>query len=323
MPDYCQVVVNRPILRRRVMPDADYPEAQDDAGGLAGVNPLEVTFSYAIPEDLRQQVALGQLVEVPFRSSTLQGVVVGLSDRPPPDVDARPITSILDPTPALSETQIATARWLSARYLAHFSSCVWLFVPPGVRRLPQTVVEAVPGKEPPPDMDARARALLLYLRGKEKPTPAKDLEPEPLKTLSDIQLVRTRQRLAPPRVGPQIDRTAELIATSEEIAAVLPTLGSASKQADLLLYLATLDDPLPADGEFALVCEPRRLEPLARPWAVLGPDCHVQVARRPLGHIQARRRRSDRCSLDAAESRGKVREDHLRCPPHQEAARAP
>jgi primosomal protein N' (replication factor Y) len=274
MSDYCEVVVNRPILRHRVVPDAGYPEERDRPGGLAGINPRAVTFSYAVPEDLRQQVALGQLVEVPFRSSTLQGVIVGLSDTPPPDVDIRPIISILDPIPALTPVQVVLARWLSARYLAHLSSCVWLFLPPGIRRSPQSVVAAVPDKKPPPDLDARAQALFLYLRGKEDPTPAGDLEAEPLKVLSDIQLVRTWQRLAPPRVAPLIDRTAELIATPEEIAAVLPGLGRASKQADLLSFLATSDDPLPAldDVLSAVGCTASPLRALVeRGWVKLTP----------------------------------------------------
>jgi len=203
MSIYCEVVVNRPILRHRITSQAAPPDEGDHAGDSATANPLHVTFSYAIPESLGEQVAPGQLVEVPFRNGTLQAVVVGLSDTPPPNVnDVRPIISILDPAPALTPSQIRLAGWLSARYLAHLSNCVWLFLPPGVRRLPQSVVEAVPDKEPPPDLDTRAQAMLLYLRGREDPTPVKDLEAEPLKILSDIELVHTRQRLAPPRVGP-------------------------------------------------------------------------------------------------------------------------
>jgi primosomal protein N' (replication factor Y) len=270
MPAYCDVVVNRPIVRHRVMPDADYAQERD----TQEANPLGVTFSYAIPEDLRQQIALGQLVEVPFRKGTLQAVVVGLSDVPPPDIETRPLASILDPAPVLTPVQIALAHWLSTRHLAHLSSCAWLFLPPGILRPPQTVVEAVRDKNPPPDMEARAQALFLYLRGKEEPTPIDDLEAEPIKILSDIELVRTRKRLAPPRVGPLIDRSLELIATPEEVAAALPSLGHASKQADILLHLATLDDPLPSVDEVlaAVGCTQGPMRALAeRGWVRLAP----------------------------------------------------
>lgn len=270
MSEYCEVVVNRPILRHRVMPDAGYSEERENQE----TNPLAVTFSYAVPEDLLQKVALGQLVEVPFRSSTLQGVIIALSDTPPTDFDVRPLSSILDAAPVLNPVQIRLARWISARYVAHLSRCVWLFLPPGARRLPQTVAEAVPDKEPPPDLDALAYAMLLYLRGRENPVPVKELEAEPLKVLSDIQLVHTRQRLAPPRAGPMIDRTVELTGTPEEVAIVLPTLGRASKQADVLHHLAMLEDPLPTvdDVQTAVGCTEGPIRALAkRGWVRLNP----------------------------------------------------
>lgn len=279
MSTYCEVVVNRPIMRHGVRPGTDSSEERDgqpvSPTGLAEVTPIGVTFSYAIPEDLRHRVALGQLVEVPFRSSTLQGVIIGLSDTPAADVDIRPLTSILDPTPVLTPLQGRLARWLSARYLAHLSSCVWLFLPPGARRHPQAVVEAVSDRRPPPGLDARAQALLLYLQGRESPTPAQDLEAEPLKILSDLQLVRTWQQLAPPRIGPRVDRTVELSATPEEVTAVLPTLGRASKQAEVLLYLASQADPLPLLDEVlaAVGCSQGPVHALARRgWVRLTPQ---------------------------------------------------
>jgi primosomal protein N' (replication factor Y) len=276
MSEFCEVVVNRPIARYKVVSDADYSEERD----APDANPLGVSFSYAVPEDLRGQIALGQLVEVPFRSGTLQGVVVGLGDMPP-DMEPRPLVSILDPAPVLTPPQTALARWLSGRYLAPLGDCVWLFLPPGMRRLPQTVVEAVRDRTPPPDMDARAHALYRYLCAQADPVPADGLEAEPLKILSDIQLVRTWQRLAPPRIGPQLDRTVELVATPEEVAVALPTLGRPSKQADALLYLAVLDDPLPAldDVLAVLGCTESPIRALAaRGWVKLAPKRSLVAA---------------------------------------------
>ncbi len=269
MSCYCEVVVYRPIIRRPVIPIA-YGHGE----GTVDINPWEVTFSYAIPKDLRRQISIGQLVEVPFRSGTLQSVIISLTETPPPDIDVRPLSSILDPKPVTTPAQITLARWLSAHYLAHLSNCVWLFLPPGIRRLPQTVVEALPKKKPPPNLDARAHALLLYLRAKEEPAPVTDLEVEPLKTLSDMQLIRTRQRLALPRVRPKIDRTVELIATPDDITAALPTLGRPSKQADVLLYLAAQEDPLPAvkDVLTAVGCTQGPVDTLAeRGWVKVTP----------------------------------------------------
>lgn len=202
------------------------------------------TFTYLVPEALRDQITPGQLVEVPFRDDTLQGVVIALHDTPPPDISVRPISALLDPTFALSDVQLQLARWLSLHYLAPLSECVWLFLPPGIRRASQQVAEAVPDKTLPPDIDARAAALYLYLQHRGA-TPTAELDATALKLLVDIGAVRLSHRLAPPRVTAHMDRTVELITTPEEAMAALQHLGRPSKQADVLLHLATLDDPLP------------------------------------------------------------------------------
>jgi primosomal protein N' (replication factor Y) len=206
---------------------------------------LAQTLTYAVPEPWQARVLPGQLVEVPFRETTLQGVIVALTDRPPEGIAPRPITAVLDPTPVVSAVQLQLADWLSRYYLAPLSECVWLFLPPGVRRSPQVMVEAVPDRTLPPDIDARAAALYVYLQ-RRGPTPEAELEAGTLRLLSDIEAVRLWQRLSLPRVGPQLDRTVELIASPEQVVAALPTLGHASKQGDVLLYLASTADPLPA-----------------------------------------------------------------------------
>ncbi|MFQ5613175.1 MAG: primosomal protein N' [Anaerolineae bacterium] len=87
------------------------------------------------------------------------------------------------------------------------------------------------------------------------------LDPDPVLTPIQIELAYwlSREYLAPlstcikpflpPRAGPKLERTVELLIPPDEIEAVLPTLGRASKQAEVLLHLAGLDDPLPALAE--------------------------------------------------------------------------
>ena len=242
-PPYVEVVVNRPVARRPVTRAIEAPPLL--AGEEPPASPVSAqAFTYAVPDPWREMVRVGQLVEVPFRDVTLQGVVVALADVPPDGIVPRPIVRILDPTPVLSPIQLELAAWLSEAYLAPLSECIGLFLPPGARRAPQLVAEAVPDRTLPPDIDARAAALYLYLQ-RRGPTPVAELEASTLRLLTDIEAVRVWQRLAPPRAGPHLDRTVELIAAPEEVAAALPTLGHPSKQADVLLHLAASDDPLP------------------------------------------------------------------------------
>jgi hypothetical protein len=58
--------------------------------------------------------------------------------------------------------------------------------------------------------------------------------------------------LAKPRVGPKIDRMVDLLIPPDEIESVLPSLGHQSKRAELLRYLADLEDPLPPLAEVVL-----------------------------------------------------------------------
>jgi primosomal protein N' (replication factor Y) len=243
-PQYVEVVVNLPVARRPVTRAGGQPPAPD----AADPNPLARTFTYAVPEEMRSQVAPGQLVEVPFRDSTLQGVIVAVSDRVADGIVPRPLTAILEAGPLVGAPQLQLARWLSERYLAPLSDCVWPFLPPGVRRSPQLMVEVIPDRVLPTDIDARAAALHLYLQ-QSGAQAAEDLEASTLKILADIGAVRMWQRLAPPRVGPYLDRAVELTASPEDVMNTLPRLGRASKQAEVLLHVASLSDPLPALDE--------------------------------------------------------------------------
>lgn len=280
MATVAEVAVNRPALPLRIRRAPRWKEASASAstgepGGAAtpDANALGLTFSYAIPEDLRDRVALGQLVEVPFRTGTLQGIVVGLSDEVPADVVLRPLTSILEATPVVDAARLRLARWLSERYLAPLQACLQLFLPPGSQRLPQTVAEAVPDKDLPPDLDAGAVALYHYLR-RRGPVAVSELDAEALKLLTDIQLVRIYQRLAAPRARPAADRSVELIASPDQLEVALFKLGHPSKQADVLLYLASLDDPLPCVDDVckATGCSKATLQTLSeRGWVRLVP----------------------------------------------------
>ncbi len=260
MTAFCEVVVNRPIVRQRVVSEERYPSRPDSTVN----NPLINTFSYSIPSHLQAHIRVGQLVEVPFREASLQGVIVGLADHPPEHIDPRPLTAILEAAPVVSSAQLELAKWLSRRYLAPLSDCVWLFLPPGIRRSPETVARAIAEKGPSITLDAPAMAMYLYLK-QAGATPVGQLEPAPLQALVDAGLVEKQQRLAQPRVGPLLDRTVELIVSLDEAMAALPRLGRQSKQAEVLLHLAALDDVLPTVDSVlnAIGCGPGVLQSLA------------------------------------------------------------
>ncbi len=97
------------------------------------------TFSYAVPPALRDKIAPGQAVWVPFRQGRLPAIVVALSEQAP-RFATRPVDDLIDARPVLSETQLALGRWLADYYLCSLAEALFAMVPPGLLARTRTFV---------------------------------------------------------------------------------------------------------------------------------------------------------------------------------------
>jgi primosomal protein N' (replication factor Y) (superfamily II helicase) len=87
------------------------------------------TFTYAIPDELRDAVRLGSRVEVPFASKLSTGFVVGLPDAANVE-KTKPIRSVLDDEePALTREIIDLCRWGAEYYIAPFGEMLRVALP--------------------------------------------------------------------------------------------------------------------------------------------------------------------------------------------------
>jgi primosomal protein N' (replication factor Y) len=93
---------------------------------------LDREFDYLIPEPLRPLVEIGSRVEVPFRSRTVTGFVVGFADKSALD-DLKPIGKVLGDSSLVTPPVMELARWMAAYYLAPFETCVRAVLPAVVR----------------------------------------------------------------------------------------------------------------------------------------------------------------------------------------------
>jgi primosomal protein N' (replication factor Y) len=75
-------------------------------------------FTYAVPEALQNVVQPGCRVLVPFRKSSMVGVVDGFTDSVPKEAKIRELNRVLDFVPALAPKLIELAHWISGYYLA-------------------------------------------------------------------------------------------------------------------------------------------------------------------------------------------------------------
>jgi primosomal protein N' (replication factor Y) len=92
--------------------------------------PLRTTFTYAVPEGLRETVQAGSRVLVPFRKKAMVGVVVEFVESAPAGTNVRDINRVLDLVPALTPKLLELARWIAGYYLAPVGEVFRAMLPP-------------------------------------------------------------------------------------------------------------------------------------------------------------------------------------------------
>jgi primosomal protein N' (replication factor Y) len=119
----------------------------------------EQSFTYDIPDALRDQLAVGTLVIVPFGSRRLYGVVVDLSDTSPV-LETRSVESLADTEPVITPLQLELAHWMSREYVAPLWRCLALMLPPGMVGHTDVQIELA-GEVAPDDAKTEAQDQLL------------------------------------------------------------------------------------------------------------------------------------------------------------------
>ncbi len=92
--------------------------------------PLRTTFTYAVPETLRESIQPGSRVLVPFRKKSMVGVVVEMAEQPRANAILREITKVMEFAPALTPKLIELAQWIANYYLAPVGEVFRAMLPP-------------------------------------------------------------------------------------------------------------------------------------------------------------------------------------------------
>ena len=86
---------------------------------LVDINKLGTkTFSYLIPENLKDEIKIGQAVSIPFgrRKENLKAYIVGFSDYLEEGIKAKEISEILESEPLFSSQYLQLLEWVSSYY---------------------------------------------------------------------------------------------------------------------------------------------------------------------------------------------------------------
>jgi primosomal protein N' (replication factor Y) len=222
---YAEVSVNSPAAQRR-------------------------TFSYAVPSGL--SIDAGQAVWVPFGNKTLQGIVVELTDYPAVE-ETREIIGTIDPHPLLSPYQVTLARWLSDHYLSPLFDAIAPMLPPGFERRTITLISPTDLKYDATSLTQHQRQVLriaqhgpVNLSAVERALGRKRAQTTVAQLVRNGLVTRSYE-LEKVRVRPKVEVYLSLSINTDEARQEAARLhsGGASRQADLLEFLARQQEPVP------------------------------------------------------------------------------
>jgi primosomal protein N' (replication factor Y) len=110
--------------------------------------PLRTTFTYRVPELLRDSAQPGCRVLVPFRNKSMVGVIVESASAAPTGTKIRDISKVLDVIPALTPKLIELGQWIANYYLAPVGEVFRSMLPPLTElRVQRELVLTEPGRD--------------------------------------------------------------------------------------------------------------------------------------------------------------------------------
>lgn len=96
--------------------------------------PLEGLFTYLIPEEFSGAVSPGMRLTVPFgRTGTYTAIAVRIHCNKPENCKVKPIISVCDTLPSVSETQLKLLDWISSYYMCAKGDVMKAMLPAALR----------------------------------------------------------------------------------------------------------------------------------------------------------------------------------------------
>lgn len=91
---------------------------------------VDQTFHYAISDDLKNELQLGTVIQVPFRTRSIHAFVLGFPTESPVGIEKlRPIEGVLVPQPIFDERMLKFFRWLSEYYCHPLGEVITAAIP--------------------------------------------------------------------------------------------------------------------------------------------------------------------------------------------------
>lgn len=163
--------------------------------------PLSTIFHYVVPEGLRELIAPGQRVEVPFGAGnqSLIGYCVGTTRQSPTKRTLKPLSAILDREPLIDASLLELTRWIAEHYLCGWGQVLQAVIPAGVKSKAGTrelthyrVSPQLRSQWPDIKLPVKQRAVVAALIGTTQPLTVEQLTEQAGCGIAPIHALRDR-----------------------------------------------------------------------------------------------------------------------------------
>ncbi|MEJ8582359.1 primosomal protein N' [Riemerella anatipestifer] len=209
---------------------------------------LKGTFTYKVPIDLQDKIALGMRVLVPFRGKKIYtGIISDLHQNTPEEFSPKEIYSVLDNTPILPLPQLEFWQWLSSYYLCNLGEIYRLAFPSSLKLESETYLKLKPNANIDYELlDANEILLiqalevqqLVNLSEMEAFIPKKNLI-KTINALIDMHYIEIDEKVAEKYKVKEVAyvKIKEELLDNQSLAEVISSLNRAEKQKELFLLI--------------------------------------------------------------------------------------
>jgi primosomal protein N' (replication factor Y) len=271
---------------------------------------LSGVFDYAIPAEMSAKIAPGQLVTVPFNQQTVQGVVTALTQQPGVP-NPKTISSLLDPLPVLTHSQLALAFHLAETTLNPLAAIISLMLPPGLAQQADTLYTLFSPKTVHLELSPTQTRLVALLnergplRGRQIDTHFSRVDwRKSAETLARQGLLGKTSVLPSPTVRGKFIRTAQLSVPPESAHSQMVALGKTEatlkRRAAALQFL--IQEPAAVNVSWVYAasgCTLADLQELAERELIVLRE--TEIWRDPLERMENKPAETDRLTLTSAQ----------------------
>src|SRR5574344_129838 len=106
---------------------------------------LPYSYCYRLPQEMNEDIAIGQRVAVQFGSKKIySGIVVNITDVAPKVKNIKYVIAIIEKEKTVTQKQIDFFKWIAEYYIAYVGDVLTAALPSAFRLKSETVVEISP-----------------------------------------------------------------------------------------------------------------------------------------------------------------------------------